>query len=254
MVSAFIPTLVMFAGWFLWISAFVLAAILVHEAGHILGGLLCGFRITTVKVGPIRCCLTRPIQCTWHWNRFFPGRVGGQFRKMPGPWAVMQCFGFLIAGSFINICIALLVLPLAVRDTVAANVFAFFILTSMFFGVAQLIPFEAKEMRSDGAKIMSLLFDKAKRSDMIFLLSLRARVDEVRKLIAGHRVQEAIGKIEELIDGYERIPALKEGLQGTEKLCKLRDTLQQYLSGAATSPPEAHQAPTTPPVPSSPAR
>ena len=231
MFSAVIPSIVMLAGLFLGFSAYVLAAVLVHEAGHILGGLLCGFRIIALKVGPVQLQLPHPWQWTLSRKRFLDGSVQAQFRKVPGLWSKWQSFGFLLGGSLANFCAALLIIPFAIRDTVSANVFALFILASAFVGVAQLIPFKVIGRLSDGAKLYSLLFNNTKREELIFLLSLRARVDEVRMLFRDRRYQEVFNKIEELISGTERIPSFRVDAHAMEKLFKLRDTLQQHLSG-----------------------
>jgi hypothetical protein len=164
--------------------------------------------------------------------------VQAQFRKMPGPWAMWQCFGLIFGGPFANICAAILVLPIALTNTVTANFFAFFILASVFVGVAQLIPFTTSRWRSDGAKLFSLLFNKTMRDELIFLRSLRARVDEIKALSRDRLFQEVLNKTEELISGTERIPSFRKDVQGREKLIKFRDSLRQHLTDAEGIPPE----------------
>lgn len=135
MVSSVIEMIIMLGGLFLSYCAFALATGLVHEAGHALAGLLCGFRIHSVKVGPIQFRLPN----SWQWisdrKKYLSGFVQAQFRKVPGQWGKWQLFAFLLAGSLANFCVALLALPLAVQDTVSANLFAFFILVSALVGV-----------------------------------------------------------------------------------------------------------------------
>jgi hypothetical protein len=228
----------MLVGLFLALSAYVLAAVLVHEAGHILGGLLCGFRIIAVKVGPVQLQLLQSRHQTFHRNKSLYGSVHAQFRKLPGQSAKWQCIAFYFSGSLANFCAAVLVFPFAIRDTAAANIFAFFILASGFMGAAQLIPFEVNGVRSDGSKMYSLLFNKTKREELIFLLSLRTRFDEIKTLVRNHRFQEVLIKLEELIRGTETIPSFRTDEQGMGKLLKLRNNLQQHLSSAA-GPPEA---------------
>jgi len=168
MLSALIPVIVMQIGLLLGFSTFMLAVVLVHEAGHVMAGLLCGFRIISVKVGPVQFLLPHSWQFTFRRKRFLDGSVQVQFRKMPGQWARWQCFGFLFGGSLTNICAALLVLPFAIRDTAMADIFAFFILASVFLAVTQLIPFEVRGIRSDGAKLIALLFSRTKRDAFLF--------------------------------------------------------------------------------------
>jgi hypothetical protein len=239
MISALISEIVLLAGLLLGFSAFFLAAVLVHESGHILGGLICGFRIIAVKIGPVQVSLVPSIQWTWHWNKFPVGYVRVQFRKMPESWAMWQLSAFFLAGSIFNLCVSLLLFPFAVRDNTIANLFAFFILASVFVGVMQLIPHKVKGWRSDGAKLCSLLFNQPKRSELIFQCSVKARFDEFKNLYKTHRFQEALVKIEELISGCKLIPSLQANADGMEKLSNFRDKLQQSLSGAANTSPES---------------
>ena len=84
MLSALIPAIVMQIGLLLGFSTFMLAVVLVHEAGHVMAGLLCGFRIISVKVGPVQFLLPHSWQFTFRRKRFLDGSVQVQFRKMPG--------------------------------------------------------------------------------------------------------------------------------------------------------------------------
>ncbi|HME57090.1 MAG TPA: site-2 protease family protein [Terracidiphilus sp.] len=239
MISALISEIVLLAGLFLGFSALFLAAVLVHEAGHILGGILCGFRIIAVKIGPVKVSLFPSIQWTWDWNRFLIGFVTVQFRKMPGPWAMWQCSVLFLAGSIFNLCVSFLLFPFAVRDNAIANVYAFFILISTLGGISQLIPFTVKGWRNDGAKLCSLFFNQTKRDELIFQCSVIARFNEFKSLYKAHRLQEALDKIEKLISGCKLIPSLQANTDGMEKLSKLRDKLQQNLSGAVNTSPES---------------
>jgi hypothetical protein len=238
MISALISEIVLLAGLFLGFSAFFLAAVLVHESGHILGGLLCGFRINAVKIGPVNIRLLPSIQWTWQWNRFLSGFVLVQFRKMPGQWAIWQCSVLFLADSIVNISVSFLVFPFAVRDNAIANVYAFFILISTFVGVIQLVPFDFKGHRSDGAKLYSLLFNKTKRNELIFWHSLQARVREMKELARDRRLQEVLSKIEEFISGTERNPSFRGEAPWIEDVYKLRDRLKRQQSGAVAAPPE----------------
>jgi hypothetical protein len=228
----------MMAGLILWFSSYLLVTILIHEVGHILSGYLCGFQIIAVKVGPVQLQLTNPRQWTFYRKRFFDGSVQAGFRKMPNQWFKWQYFGFLFGGSLANFFVAIFLFPFAIRDTVIANIFAFIILISTFVGFVQLIPFEFKGRISDGAKLYSLFFDKAKREEFIFALSLRMRIDGVKKLIQDKRVQDALYEVEKLISGAEGIPKFNQDVQAMEKLFKFRDTLRNKLSNTVNSLPK----------------
>ena len=137
-----------------------------------------------------------------------------------------------------NLCTALLALPLALRDTIMANVFAFFILVSIFVGVVQLIPFEVKGRRSDGAKMLALLSNRTKREDLLFAFSIKARFAEFKALYQAGQLEQALGKLEGLVSGCERTSGFQEIKELTTILSRSRDSLRQYLADAANATTE----------------
>ncbi len=227
----------MLAFLFLGFSAFILAAVLVHEAGHIVAGLLCGFRITAVKVGPVELQLPHSWRWTLRHTTFLNGFVRVQFCKVPGPDGRWRCVGFLLGGSLANVGAAIVTVPFSHGYTDWANVIRYFILISGVVASVQLVPFEALGTRSDGSKLWSLFFSKTERDKLIFLLSLRARGDEVKALYRDRRPQEALDKVEKWISTYENIPSMAADPEGMRRLLNLRDSLQQCRADAADPAP-----------------
>ena len=243
MVSILIQTIVMLAGFFVGFSAFILAVVLVHEAGHIVAGLLCGFRIIAVKVGPVQLQLPN----SWDWSfrhmSYLNGYVRAQLCAVPGPWARWRCFGFLFGGFLANVTVALLALPFSHGQTQMANILGYFILISGMVGFAQLIPFEVLGSRSDGSKLWSLLFNRTEREVILFKLSFRARIEEVKMLSRAEQLQEALAKTEEMIALCESNPVLKADRPLMECHSQLRELLQGHLVGTTDAAPDTETIP-----------
>jgi len=105
-------------------------------------------------------------------------------------------------------------------------------------GVAQLIPFRVKETSSDGAKLFSLLFNRRKRDELLFVFSLRARIDQIGALISAGQSQEALSNLEGFLKTAERIPDLPSNAPLIEKLSSFQDRLRGALPNAGGSTQE----------------
>jgi len=224
--SPLLASIVMLAGMLLGFSVLLLAALLVHEAGHAASAVLCGFRIGAVRVGPIQ--IERPR--SWGWtlsrNEILTGFVQVQFRKVPGQWAKWQIGAFLLGGPLANFLPVFLALPFSRGDTATANLGSLFALVSALVGVAQLIPFRARGKTSDGSKLISLLFSRRKRDELLFIFSLRAHIDEIRALFQAGQPQDALNKMQDFIRRAESIPGLPAMTQLVAHLSRIRDRVQ----------------------------
>jgi hypothetical protein len=221
-----LASIVLLAGIFLGFSLLLICAVLVHEAGHAAAALLCGFRITAVRVGPTQIMQPK----SWRWalsrNELLSGFVQVQFRNVPGPWSKWQSIAFVIGGPLANFCPAILALPYSRGNTAAANLASLFAMVSALVGVAQLIPFRARGKTSDGAKLIALLFSRRKRDELLFVFSLRARIDEIRALYEVGRSQDALNKLEDFARRAESIPGLPSMARLVERLSGLRNRAQ----------------------------
>jgi len=218
-----LASIVLIAGVLAGFSLLLLGAVLVHEAGHAAAAVLCGFRITAVRVGPIQIMGPK----SWGWtlsrNEILTGFVQVQFRKVPGQWAKWQIGAFLLGGPLANFLPVFLALPFSRGDTATANLGSLFALVSALVGVAQLIPFTIGGKSSDGGKLLSLLFKRRGRDELLFIFSLRARIDEMRALFHAEQSQDALNKMEDLVRSAEGIPSTAPL---AERLSDLRARLQ----------------------------
>lgn len=235
MASALALMVVELAVLFLGGGFLLLAAVLIHEAGHAAAGFLVGFRIMGVRVGAVQ--IWRSKGWTWIWQRgnLIGGLVSAQFRDIPGPRARWQCFAFLISGSLANFCVAILTLPCFLSQTALATSCQFLSLFSAVIGAVNLIPFRTKRGFSDGAKLYWLLFKKQKREDLIFLFSLTARAHKVKAFCGRKQFKEALSEVDGLIDRAKAIESLSGNTEWLLRLSKLRESLQKQVEGVAPS-------------------
>ena len=224
--SPLMGSIVMLAGELLGIALLVLGGIFVHECGHAAAALLCGLQITGVKVGPVH--FTPPKSWSFSWSQRGPlaGFVQVQFRKLPVAWARWKIVFFVLGGPLANFCFILIAMPFFRGDTGFANLVMLFTLFSVFVGALQLIPFKTLGRTSDGAKLWVLLFDRKKREELIFLFTLRARIDEIKVLSQAGQPQAALSKMEQLVSTAENIEGLPSVAPLLEKLALAREHLQ----------------------------
>jgi hypothetical protein len=221
---------------FLGFGGLLLVSALIHEVGHVVGGLLCGFGIEGVRVGPIE--LRRKEGWVWEFSRsdLVGGIVLGQFRRPPGPLAALQCFGFFIAGPLANVLVSLILARLSSSPTIAGAFAGWLAIVSLFVGVLNLIPFKTKHGRSDGAKLLWLVFSKKRREGLIFIFGMKARIEKFKALLRNQHLQEAIDSLDELIAGLLDAPNLKAE-EAIQKFAKARDAIAKALAEAGNSNP-----------------
>lgn len=220
---------------FLGFGGLLFVSALIHEIGHVFGGLLCGFGIEGIRVGPLE--LRRPKGWALSRDGLAGGIVIGQFRRLPGPLAALQCFGFLFAGSLANLLVALILARLSASPTVAGAFSGWLAVVSLLVGVLNLIPFKTRIGHSDGAKLYWLMFSPGKRAQIIFGLSLRARVAEIIAFSRNQDFRQAIDKVDELISHFMELPNARP--EATQPLSKMRERLEKALAESGVSNPKA---------------
>jgi hypothetical protein len=124
----------------------------VHELGHVVVGLCVGFRLRSLRIGPLR------------FHRLFrvslyrgPGALVNGVAELDPVAAdrlAWRGVGMVLGGPLANILSALVVLLLPLPLTVFSGCFIVF---SMANGVSDLVPFESRLGVSDGRRIWMLL-------------------------------------------------------------------------------------------------
>ena len=146
---------------FAFIALMAWPQVLLHEAGHALGGLARGMQPIAFGVG------------AWRWERSgerWRLRRGGRVRGISG-FAILLPRGergtsrldqavYLLGGPLANLAslvVALALLPLATTAPVLAALLIGSACISAFVGVINLVPFESHGWRSDGRNLLALL-------------------------------------------------------------------------------------------------
>jgi hypothetical protein len=216
---------------FAGLCVYTLAAVLIHEAGHAAAGLLFGFEIRAVRVGPAD--LKRQNKWIWGLNkeRWDSGFVMVQFRNLPGPLAGLRCFAFILGGPAANLCLALVLASFSSGSTLFGRGCGYLMLVCILLGVTNLVPFRSKLGLSDGAKLLSILFRPKWRGDFVFRLSLKARVAEIIALSRNHKFEQAIEEVDELKARFSQLAGVNP--EATLNLQRMRDAFERALLEAS---------------------
>lgn len=164
---------VLFALWML--------QILIHELGHLVGGLLAGEWFSSIRVGPLQ--IDRSGKVSWHW------RVGAvwsgatstlPFGRSGLRWRLLASTA---AGPAANLLSGLLVLRfMPQQDSFLAGVSQLFVAGAFFFGFTNLLPLQRRGQMLDGMRLWILLFSRSRRERLISLLNLVADFHQRKEL------------------------------------------------------------------------
>jgi hypothetical protein len=241
MLSTVLPAIAELGGLLVGLFILSLGAILVHEAGHVVAGLLCGFRIISVQVGPALLFLGKDRSFSMGRKRS-GGAVVAQFRQIPGRGACWRAALLSLGGPLANFGFALCVLPWIGDNTAAANIAGLFGAVSLLVGLGNLVPFRTRNgLLSDGATLFYLAFNKRKRGDLIAGLSVRARINELKKLLGAGELREACNLLEVLLRHLQSASARAAEAEFARVLLQLKQKLELKIAESAVTPTECLQ-------------
>jgi len=224
-----------FAVMILGYCAFSIAAILVHEIGHAVAGVCCGFRLLSLRVGLVRFQI--PFSCSWEFRltTLLTGDAVMDFRELPGSNAAMRAIGFVAGGPVMNIVAALALLPIAIRGTAFGNLCGVFLVMSLVVAVASTMPRGAGMPTSDGTKLLSLIFSEQRRGEILFPLTLRARMQEIITLCRAREFEAGLKKTDELLQSGASSPFIRADSEFHENLLKLKGVIEKGLAESENS-------------------
>lgn len=157
----------------------LLTAILVHEGGHVVGGLTAGFRFLFLVVGPLRIERTERGHIALALNRSL-ALVGGIAACIPrDSHNLPRRFAWMIAAGPLASLLVALALGTAAYSMHAPNAFhvmsAVLALFSFAIGLVTIIPMRTGMFLSDGARLLQLSRgDSAARRDAALLSIIAA--------------------------------------------------------------------------------
>lgn len=228
---------------YLALYAFLLVLILFHEAGHLVVGLLCGFRLVKFRVGLIELWRgdTRPQldSLKWrisrHWRHLFSGGVSMFATARSMKHLHLRYFTFILAGPAANFVCGLVALPIAQEQTTVGGLGKYFILGSVFIGLLSLIPFTRGKLKSDGFKIWILLFNRTKRDVLLYWFTVPARLNEIRVLSRTGDIQHTCEKADEFIKMSNKLPTVMANEEYRQRLTKFQTFFQKLAKRDANA-------------------
>lgn len=160
---------VLFALWIL--------QVLIHELGHLVGGLLVGEQFSYIRVSVLQ--IDRSGEVSWHW------RVGaawsGATSTLPLARSALRwrLLASTAAGPAANLLFGLLVLRLMPQqDSFIAGACQMFVAGAFFVGFTNLLPLQRRGQMLDGMRLWILLFGRGRRERLISMLNLVADVGQ----------------------------------------------------------------------------
>jgi hypothetical protein len=152
------------------LDAVLLLCILVHELGHLLAATLVGFRLTYIRVGPLR--IEHTGRLSWHWT--WRALTSGATASYPvSQWGVRwRLFASGAGGPAANLVSAYFVyklLPNCSSVLIAAGFF--FTGLSTLIGIMNLLSFRSGNPVQHGLQLWILLFSRERRERLILVLS-----------------------------------------------------------------------------------
>ena len=169
-----------------WTAVFIYGAIFVqlilHEGGHLIGGLLSGYRFESFRIGgAVLLRLEGKLRLRW-----MPiAGTGGQCLLLP-PDCAPEDAPFRLyhaAGSAANLITALLHIPLLFSASGIVRVYAFCMLASgLYFGILNGVPMRVGGIDNDGMNIRMMQSDPALRRVIIHQLKINAAASSGQRM------------------------------------------------------------------------
>ena len=167
----------------------VVAPTIIHEFGHVLAGLLAGFRYEGLHLGPV--VFERPFRISRYRGGGFV--TSGAAYMTPGKFDAfrLRCLAPFAGGPAANLCCAAVLLLLPYQKGVLS---ALFIFVSLGEGLSNLVSFKTAVVVSDGGRISMLLRNgpAAARLMALFKLSGALRRGALPETLAADDLADAV--------------------------------------------------------------
>lgn len=208
------------------------AVIVIHEIGHLVCGLCVGFRLMSIRFGPVR--ISPPFRVSF---RLEPKTgASGLVSMIPGMSKNLRSRAmiFILGGPVANLLAGFFILFLKVGGPLAS----LFASLSILVGAANLVPFRRLALISDGKRMLMLLKNAGQGERLLAILQLAA---ELRSGIEPENlspdfIAKAIAVKDESPDtsaGYAFAYAAAWYEDGPDKAAQLLETCLEYSQFAA---------------------
>lgn len=142
-----------------------------HEGGHFIGGLISGYKLIYLQIGPINVMVDRSKKIVFSLQHTH----GGQCIMLPPKTAVIRYKAYNLGGIYANIFIAVISLLLLLFDSFYVTLFFVqLLLIGIIKIVTNLLPNMNHDIPNDGYVMKLLRHNAAVQKDYLFYLSLYA--------------------------------------------------------------------------------
>lgn len=154
------------------ILATVYCAVLIHELGHVLGGILVGFRFNSLRVSRLQ--IDRPFKLSLYRGK--SAGAGGWASMFPTKTDRLAWRGLVMifAGPAAN----LLTVSVLLLFPAGGPLLAWFFTSSLILGLINLLPFRSGAYHADGSRILMLLINRKRGERWVAMLKLSAELRE----------------------------------------------------------------------------
>ena len=153
-----------------------------------------------------------------------------QFRELPGTHGTLRAIGFIAGGPILNVLAAFVMLPLAIYGTALGNLCGVFLGMSLLLAAVSMLPHRIGMNTSDGSKLFSLLFNRAKRDEILFSLSIGVRLEEIVDLCRARQFEEGLKKTDSLLQRAALIRLFPADSEFQQRLRRLKASLERELA------------------------
>ena len=142
-----------------------------HECGHFIGGLVSGYKLVYMQVGPVNLEVDKSSKIIFSLH----STHGGQCIMLPPKTAVIRYKAYNLGGVYANALISIISVPLLLLDSFYTAIFgAQILLIGIIKIVTNLVPNIKHGIPNDGYVLKLLKHNAAVQKDYLFYLSLYA--------------------------------------------------------------------------------
>lgn len=154
-----------------------MAALALHELGHVLAGVAVGFRFNSLRIGRIEIHRGFRFALYRGSGAGSGGWIGGWANLLPdrSDSFALRSLVLVAGGPAANLLSALVVVLVPITP---GRFSSFFLFYSLILGLVNLVPFRSQAVLSDGARVLMLLRNRERGERWLALMHLLAEIVE----------------------------------------------------------------------------
>ena len=220
--------------FFLIALAVYLLVALIHELGHLAGGLLAGFTFRHIRVSVLMFNHANRVSFVPDLNRLLTGET--RFWP-PKDDARGRYVAMVMAGPLANLVTGILFF-------LVSNEIGMFVVISLVVGVSDLFPMATRLFLSDGLRLRMLFFDRPRGDRWIAICRLAADSEDGTRpqKMSPHHIATAIAVRDESMDTVTAHALAYEAAMSQQSFARAGELLDVCLQYSAYASPEVRTA------------